>query len=136
MVPPNIPSSSFSDLQLMGDNDKLTLGKIHERCHKHFVHVDATLRDPEIVGEEVLFHIVVLILKFITKASWLDFKSAADHMKQITDHVIGERFLKQVYHWMQANGKHDDSRPLCTDGSPTAIHDIEEWKKTHFFVRN
>ena len=46
VVPPNIPSSSFSDLQLMGDNDKFTLGKIHERCHKHFFHVDATLRDP------------------------------------------------------------------------------------------
>ena len=67
VVPPNIPASSFSDLQLMVDNDKFTLGKIHERCHNQFFHVDATLRDPEIVGAEALFHIIVLILKCITK---------------------------------------------------------------------
>ena len=112
------------------------MGKIHERCHKQFFHVEATLRDPEIVGEEVLFHLIVLFLECMTKASWLDFKSAADHMKQITDHVIGERSLKQVYHWMQANGEREDSGPLCTDDSPMAIKDIEEWKKTTFPVRN
>ena len=88
------------------------------------------------MGEEVLFHLIVLILKCMTTASWLDLKSAADHMKQIRDHVIGERSFKQVYHWMQANGEHADSRSLCTDGSPMALKDIEELKKAPFPVRN
>ena len=135
MIPPNIDSSTFNDLQLMEDNDKLTPGKINKHSQQHFLHVEGSLRDTRVMGEKAFFHIITPVLKLMTRASWSDFQQAAAQMTMADNrNVIGDKtLLRAAYRWTQVHGeRQDDSRPLFTNGLQMDPRSIEEWRSTPF----
>ena len=111
--------------------------KTNEHSQKHFFHVEGCLRDTNVVGEEVLFHLVTLVMTCIIRASWSDFQQAAAQMTMADDrNVIGEKTFKAAYHWTQVNGeRQDDSMPLFSNGSPMDPKSIAELKKEPFPIQ-
>ena len=124
-----IVSTSFDELNFIGEHDGSTLSRKHKRSQKQFLDIYGALSDPSAeLNKKVLHKVAVLVLKIMTTVTHNEFEIASKDPSGAQ--LISTAAITKIYNWREANRSplpgEDYHRPCWNDGSPMIQKQINE----------